>query len=147
MADPRLKGQEIELQFIKDGSVQEAIQNIGSFNWTEKLEKKEDGFLGETTNRYDDIYNGCDLDFEMQISNGLWVDVQAAIIARARRESPATEFNLVVSQFYANGDTVVLTFKDLRFGAQPQSTGSRADFVKIKIDASCSEVIKSVDTI
>ncbi len=54
----RIKGQEIEVRLIVDGVLQSTLTDIRSFEVTPKLEKLEEQYLGETTMRYDEIFNG-----------------------------------------------------------------------------------------
>jgi hypothetical protein len=88
VANKRLKGQETQIQVLQDGTLVGAINAVMSFNDTCKLEKKEDGFLGETTNRYDEVFNGYDGGAEMQVSEQGWINFQQAVKARAKRETP-----------------------------------------------------------
>lgn len=139
--DQRLKGQEVEIRITQAGVLSTAIKAPASFNETVKFEKKEDGFLGETTNRYDTIYNGVDGSIEFQVSDQEWMLLQQAIQDKARRKTPDVKFNLVRTDFYANGDTPSRTYTDVEFGPQPTSVASRGDFVKVTLDFSCSEYV------
>lgn len=147
MAEQRLKGQEVEVRIIVDGVLSDAFTSIGSFNETLKLEKKEEGFLGETTNRYDEIFNGFDGAMEIQVSNQRWMQFQAQIKSRARREQPNLQFNVVVTDFYPNGDTPTRTYVDVFFGPQPRSVASRGDYVKVSLDFSSSDSDDNLDAI
>jgi len=138
--EARLKGQEVEVRVTQDGAQSLAFTAVASFSDTTKFEKKEDGFIGETTNRYDDIFNGYDGSLEMQVSNQQWMEFQAAVKLRATREQPNIQFNFVRTDFYANGDTPSRTYMDVKFGGQPTAIASRGDFVKVTIDFSCSDV-------
>lgn len=135
----RLKGQEISIRVVQDATTVDTLDSIGSFNEEVALEIKEDGFLGEPVNRFDEILNGFSGDFEMQLTNAAWVRWQQAIIDRATRRRPALKFNVVRTDFYASGDSSIFTYKDVKWGAQPTSLGSRGDYVKVKASFKCSE--------
>lgn len=137
--DPRLRGQEVEIRIFTDSVLEDSITLVSSFEETFKLEKKEDGFLGETTNRYDHIFNGIDGKTEFQVNSSAWMRFQNAIKAQAQRKTPATVINLVRTDFYANGETAVVTYADCKFGASPTSVPARGDFVKVSLDFSCSD--------
>ncbi|HOA00801.1 MAG TPA: hypothetical protein PKI27_00685 [Dermatophilaceae bacterium] len=139
MADARLKGQEVEIRLVQAGQPLTTIAAIGSFNDSVMLETKQDGFLGEPVDRFDDILRGYSMDLEFQVTQAAWVDFQTAIIDRAQRKTPDMVFNVVRTDFYSNGDTLILTYKDVRFGAQPTSIASRGDFVKVKVEGKSSE--------
>lgn len=140
MSDLRLKGQEVQIQIIQGGAVVTAINAIASFGDTMKFEKKEQGFLGEVTNRYDEIFNGFDGNLTMQISEQGWMELQAAIKAKAQRANPTLEFNLVRVDLYPNGQTPTRTYRDVHWGPSPTNVGSRGDFVTVALDFSCSDV-------
>lgn len=136
---PRLKGQEISVRVLQDGQVIRTLDSISSFNDTVALEIKEDGFLGEPTNRFDEILNGFGGDFEAQTTNANFIDLQLAVIERATRRTPGITFNVVRVDLYPNGDSAIFTYVDVRWGEQPTSIGSRGDYVKFKASFKCSE--------
>jgi hypothetical protein len=135
----RLKGQEVEIRVVNAGNVVTSIAAIATFNEQVMLETKQDGFLGEVVDRFDDILRGYGFDLEFQVSEAAWIDLQTAIIDRAQRKTPEVTFNVIRTDFYANGDTLIVTYSDVKFGAQPLSIASRGDFVKVKIEGKSSE--------
>jgi hypothetical protein len=135
----RIKGQEISIRIIQDGSTVSTIDSISTFNEEVALELKEDGFLGEGANRFDEVFNGYGGDFEMQTTNANWVKLQTAIIDRAQRKTPNVTFNVVRTDLYPNGDSNVFTYQDVKWGGMPTSVGSRGDFAKVKGQFKCSE--------
>ena len=139
MTSPRLKGQEISLRMLKDGALISALDSIGTFNGNTMLEIKEDGFLGEPTNRFDEVLNGFGGDFEMQVTSSAWINFETAITDRATRRIPGTTFNVIRTDLYPNGDSAIYTYKDVHWGELPQSVGGRVEFVKVKANFKCSE--------
>lgn len=137
--DPRLRGQEVELRVFTNSVLEDSMTLVASIEETFKLEKKEDGFLGETSNRYDHIFNGVDGKLEIQVNSTAWMRFQNAIKAQAQRKQPATVINMVRTDFYANGETAVITYNDVKFGPSPTSISGRGEFVKVSLDWSCSE--------
>jgi hypothetical protein len=51
VANQRLKGQETSVLLVVNGAVQDTITDVRSFEIASKLELKEEGYLGEKTNR------------------------------------------------------------------------------------------------
>lgn len=137
--DQRLKGQEVSIRIINAGVVVAEIDTVSSFNDEVALELKEDGFLGETANRFDEILNGYGGDMEIQISKANWVLLQQAIIDRAQRKTPEVVFNIVRTDLFSNGDSAIFTYSDVKWGPIPTSVASRGDFVKPKLQFKCSE--------
>ena len=135
----RIKGQEVELRIIKDSVLQSALTKISNFTIEAKFEVTEEGFLGGLTNEHDDIYNGCKVDFEMQLDGPEWLDLQQTMINRAKRITPDVEFSVAATLMWPGGETRGVVIPDLKFEAQPLSVGSRKDFVKVKIAGSADD--------
>lgn len=131
-ADPRLKGQELSIRVVQDSDVVNQIDSVASFNDNTKLEIKEDGFLGEVVNRFDSVLNGYGGDMEFQVHDATWLGFLQRVEAKATRESPGTVFNVVRTDFFANGSSAVIVYSDVSWGEFATSAGSRADFIKVK---------------
>ncbi len=130
----RIKGQEVTVNIVKDGELQSSLVDVIDFNFEVQMEIKTQGYLGETSNRHDDIFNGVKFDIELHLHNGDWFDFQESIVDRARRKTPDTEFNIVATLVFPNGDQRTISIPDVKFNAQPLSTSSRGDFVKVKLE-------------
>jgi len=139
MAEKRLKGQEVSIRISAGGVVLDSIDSIGMFNDNVAYELKEDGFLGETVNRFDEILNGYGGDFEFQITRASWHTLVEQITARATRETPDLEFTVVRTDFYPNGDTAIYTYKDVNFGPLPTAVAGRGEFVRPRLEFRCSD--------
>lgn len=134
----RLKGQDISVRVIRAGVVEASIDSLSTFNDNIALELKEDGFLGETVNRFDEILNGYGGDFEFQVHRGDWNLLTKAITDRASRRTPDVQFNVVRTDFYPNGDSCIYTYENVFWGPIPTSVASRGDFVKPRMEFRCS---------
>jgi hypothetical protein len=138
----RLKGQEMSIRVLRNDQVVAELTAISSFNDEVKLEIKEDGFIGESVNRTDNILNSYGGDLEFQINKSTWYNFVRFVTDKAQRLSPealATVFNLVTTENYSDGNVNIITYLDVSFGAFAKSAASRADFVKIKTSFACSE--------
>lgn len=135
----RIKGQEVSIRVIDTGNVVSSIDSVSSFNEEMKSEIKEDGFLGESTNRFDDIHNGYGGDFEFQFRRADWTDFQLRVQARQERRTPNIIFNVVKTDLYPDGSTSVFTYIDVKWGPMTAGTGARGDFVKGKAQFACSK--------
>lgn len=135
----RIKGQEVSIRVVNNGVLVASLDSISSFNEEMKSEIKEDGFLGESTNRFDDIHNGYGGDFEFQFRRSDWTDFQLAVQARQERRTPDVVFNVVRTDLYPDGTSTVFTYIDAKWGSMTSGAGSRADFVKGKCQFACSK--------
>lgn len=137
--DQRIKGQEVSVRVVQDGVVVQEIDSVANLNETTSLELKEAGYLGETTNRFDEILNGFGGDMEINITRASWIGLELAIISRARRETPNTVFNVVVTDLFPNGDSLVKVYQNVFWGELPKSVAGRGDYVKPKLQFKSSE--------
>ena len=139
MAAQRLKGQEISCIIIQDSVPLEAITDIRSFEFSYELETKDDGFLGETTNRKDSVFKGISGRMELHTSNKSTFKLIAAAVDKARRRTPGTRINIKAAFNYPNGDRARITITDVEFGAFPINASSRTDFVTVGMTFVASE--------
>ena len=117
----------------------QSVTAVASFNEEVKLEMKQDGFLGEPTDRYDTIHRGYGGDMEFQVNRHTWETVFLAAVERRARREEFVEFNVIRTDRYSNGQNVIATYKNVAWGAFPRSLPSRGDHVKIKTTFGCSE--------
>lgn len=136
---PRLRGQEVQIAITTNGYQETTINAVATFEETFKLEKKEDGFLGETTHRYDHIFNGIDGKVEFQVSSADWMLFQNAIKRQAQRSQVNTVINMYRTDNYSDGTQAVITYSDCKFGPSPTSVSGRNEFVKVSLDFSASD--------
>ena len=142
--DPRLRGQDVEVRIVANGTLENSITAVATFDETFKLEKKEDGFLGETNNRYDHIFQGIEGKLEFHVNSNDWMLFQNVIKLQAQRKTPNTQINLTRTDYYANGQTSIITYADCKFGPSPTSVAGRGEFVKVSLDFSCSDRIEQL---
>jgi hypothetical protein len=139
MTSQRLKGQEVTILLVRDGQLEAELFDIMNFNAEMMLEQIAQGYLGEKTERHDEIYKGMKGDFEMHTHSQEWLPFATAIIDRAKRNTPDIVFNITAVLNYPNGQTPSILFPDVKFGALPMNIGSRGEYKKIKIDFVCDD--------
>ena len=135
----RVKGQEVQIIFVAGGAYQDTLTDTTDFEFGPKLELKEQGFLGETNNRHDEIYNGIKFSGTLQLHTQDWFTMQQSIISRARRQTPDVEFNISAVLSFPNGNTPTILINDAKFGPQTQQIRSRGDYVTVKIDGAADD--------
>lgn len=139
MASARLKGQEVSVIIIQDSVPLDAITDVRSFEFTFELEQKDDGYLGETTNRKDSVFKGITGRMELHTSNKKTFKLIQSAVDKARRRTPGVRINIKAAFNYPNGDRARITITDVEFGAFPVNASSRSDFVTVGVSFSASE--------
>ena len=135
----RIKGQETELVVIVDGKPQRTLVDIREFEIEWQLEKKSEGYLGETTNRKDSIFMGVAGSFSMHLENEGIFDFISKVIDRARDRTAGTKINIKTTLRFPNGDRPKIIIPDAEFGAIPLNAGGRAEYLGVKLDFEASE--------
>ena len=128
MPGQRIKGQEVEILFVKDGEVQSDFTDVQSFEFTSETEILEEMFLGEKANRYDEVYKGYAGAVSMHNSTPGLFDFMEAIKDRAQRRSPGTVINLKATLNFPSGARSRIILQDLFFDPQGIAFGSRTEY-------------------
>jgi hypothetical protein len=136
----RIKGQESEISMIVDGVVMSATTTIRSLEIAAKTEIKEEGYLGETTNRYDEIFNGVRGNIEGHMETQQVFDIMMSIIDRARRRTPGVKINIKTTLNFPNGDRPRVLLQDCFFGEQPLGFGGRSEYLTFRFEFACSDL-------
>lgn len=135
----RVKGQDTTIIIVVNGVPEAELTDIQSFHVAMNLDLLDQGYLGETTNRYDEVFKGAHFDFEMHHHSADYAIFNQKLIDRARRISPNTVINVSTTLVFPNGEVVSTLFPDCSFGTPDQTTSGRTEYVKTKYEGACSE--------
>lgn len=136
----RIKGQEVSVILTRDGVTENELTDISNFNAELEMEQISQGYLGMKTELKDDIFKGVKGDMELNIHSSDIFPFAQAVLDRTKRNTPDVVFNIAGVFSFPNGETVNLRISDVKFGALPFNTGSRADYVKVKLDFVAEDV-------
>lgn len=141
----RVKGQEVTVSVQQDGVVGPSINAVKQASLSWNFEKLEEGYLGETSNRYDTVFNGVSGDLEFHIDHSAIFNMIEAILNRARRREPGISLTIKMKVTMGDGRVVMLAIPDPAWGEIPMSIGGRKEYVSFKLDFSASQafVIRS----
>lgn len=139
MPSQRIKGQEVTILVTRDGALEAELTDITQCEFSYQFEKKSDGYLGEKTNRHDEVFMGIDGNLTMHIHDGSVFDFIQAVKDRAQRVTPDLVFSISGIFQFPNGEVRTLSVDDAKFGAVPISTNSRGDYVEVKFDFSADD--------
>lgn len=138
MAVQRIRGQEVKVYVQGPNGTVASLADIRSFSLTPKFKKLEEQYLGETTMRYDELFDGVDFDMELHIEDPGVFDFVSLIRARAVDRTSKTVVNITSQIQYAGGPLKNVILQDCFFENMPLNVGSRSDYVTIKLTGSCS---------
>jgi hypothetical protein len=130
----RIKGQEVEMIFVIDGEPVDNTTDIRSMEIAAQMEILREGYLGETTDRRDDIYRGVRGRAELHFENPEVITLFRAIIDRARRREPGTRIAMKATLNFPSGERALITIPQVFFGELPIAFGSRSDYGMVSLD-------------
>lgn len=136
----RIKGQEVQITIVVNGTVQTMLNDIRSFSVTPRFELKEEQYLGETSMRFDEVFNGVSFDVELHFENGGVLEFTQVIKDRAERRTPGTTINLKATLNFPNGDRKRVLLKDCFFGDTPIGFDGRSDYGTYKLEGRCTDI-------
>lgn len=135
----RIKGQEVEVLLVVDGTPQSTITTVRNFELGIQTEILREGYLGETTDRRDSIFRGVRGRMELHIENATIFTFLKSVVDKARRRTPGTRINLKATLNFPNGDRPRVLVPDVEFGEFPLNFGSRSDYGAITLEFEASE--------
>ena len=135
----RLKGQEISLSVLVNGVEQVSLHDVKSLSITPNLDVLEEGYLGETSNRFDEIFKGVKVELDVHTEDEGVFAFMEAVKDRAQRRTLGTAINIQTTLQYANGQRPRIVLRDVFFADIPFNVGSRSDYASIKLSGSCSD--------
>ena len=113
------------------GQLEAAITAIRNFNLQLELKVLEEGYLGEVTNRHDDIFEGVSGSFETVPEGKDIFVLDQFLIERAQRKRDinASQVNATAKFNFPNGDAPVLLVPDMKFDPTSINTSGRDQYV------------------
>lgn len=139
----RIRGQEVQIRISQGGQPLRTITAIESLTVTFKQDVLRKGYLGETTERHDDIFKGVgvELTFDPESSDGV-VLIQALRDRAARRTSLAsTQVNLTAILNFPNGQRPRITIADLKFQDPSIVISGRDAYVGERLNAEADDFV------
>lgn len=137
--DLRIRGDEVQIVIVRGGVLESTLTAIRSFEITDNYTLISQGYLGENTERKDFIFTGSAFNLEAHLSKRDWYAFKKALRAKARRETPAVVFSISGIFTFPDGTQVAETLPNCSFGDQPQTIGSRSDYVTIRLTGAVGE--------
>lgn len=129
MSATRFIGQDTELLISVDGKPLSNITAIASHEFTIKINMIEKGYVGEQSDRLDEVFKGIGGTFEAHDSDGSVLEFAMTIMQRAKRRiAPIPKVTVkTVITFPENGRRALVTMPDCKFSDIPVSIGGREE--------------------
>ena len=131
MTETRLRGQEVTIRLSRENAIEATITAFKDFTLTFKGRILEEGYLGETNLRYDDISDGVGGSFNVTAESQDLFILMEFIRARQERQIDVrtSRVNATGRFAFPNGDRPRMFVKDMKFGETPINIGGRDAYV------------------
>lgn len=142
MAD-RVRGQENIITIVRDGVLVSRITTIQTAEFTPRFNTSEEGYLGETTIRVDQIYNGVNVKITGHLENPEWFELIKNFREKAsRRAGGVVRVDLATTFIFPTGETRTFNVPDIAVSDMQTTTGSREDYVEFSLDAIAQDFLQ-----
>lgn len=136
MAETRIKGQEVVIRLTRQGRFEGQVTAIRDFSLQLDLQTIQQGYLGETSDRFDDVVNGCSGSLTLNAEGPEVFRLIDFIVRRAQRQIAAGEDVVISATFrfnFPDGRRARMAVRDMKFDAIPINAASRQDYVGISL--------------
>lgn len=138
MPGQRIKGQETEVLFVVDNAVESGFTDVQSFEMEQQTETLQEGYLGEKTDRYDEIMKGVSFSVGMHSSDATVLKFMETIRDRATRRTPGTQINIKTTLNFPSGERARVILTDCFFDPMGLNFGGRDEYGATTVSGKCS---------
>lgn len=136
----RILGQDTVITFMLNGQAVASLDDVKSFDFTPMFEIKQEGYVGEKTDRYDEVFKGASGRAELHFESAAVFNFVQSILDRAQRRLPGTSVNVKTTLNFPNGDRPLVILTDVFFGDMPFKVSKRDEYVDLSLDYKCSNI-------
>ncbi len=137
----RLMGQDVEVFVVNGNTPLLDISDVKSLDITIRLDKKQEGFLGQTSDKFDTLYIGVNGKISFEMKNADAIDFAMAVKEKAQNRRSSKIFSIRASYRFPDGSIRLGQMRDVSFGDIPINTGGRGEYVKMDLDFSASDIL------
>jgi len=141
----RVIGQQVTVRLTRDNELLNEITAIKDFNFEMRTRILSEGYLGETANRQDEIFEEVGGSFTVHPEGTDVLDLQRKIFERAsRRIAGATVISATFRTVFPDGSVARITIPDMKFDPIPFNPGARDGYVSMTFTYKASSYILSI---
>jgi hypothetical protein len=136
----RLKGQETSIIVTSaTNGVEPAFTDVKSFEVTFKREIFSEQYVGQTSDKHDDIFNGVTFTVEFHSATADVLSLYQRLNEVSKRRLPGEVITVVTTLRFPEGGSRRIALSPCYFGDLPVGVGSRKDFVSFKLDGAADD--------
>ncbi len=141
MADSRIKGQEVIARFTRGSAVIAEFTTFKSMDFRYQFALIEQGYLGETSERKDEIFKGVGGTIEADMADEQYLVFVDMVRQRAQRKISLADarVNFRATFNFPNGQRPALLIRDMAFGETGINSPSRDAYVPLSLPYASSD--------
>jgi hypothetical protein len=133
-----LFGQNVEMRITRDSGIEQSLTDCHEFSVTDDLILKENGYLGEASNRTISIYNKTHGSLQFHIEALDAFRLKRDLIARAQRKIAYFKVNIICTMVTPDSsDEVTFVFPDIQITQPKVDVPKRDELVNFSAEWSC----------
>ena len=136
-----IKGQDTVIQIIKGGSVVKSLTSVKDFSLQFDLNIISTGYVGETTERKDDIFKGVSGKITLDWTDPDVIDFADSLVKRSRREVPYFSVNILTTIVDPKGNYKRIVVPDAFFENVDANMGGRDQYMETTLNFQASEYV------
>jgi len=131
----RIKGQEVSVAVVSaTQGLEPAFTDVKSFNFQYDRSTSSEGYLGQTSNQADDIFEGISGDIEFHSRTADVLSLFQRMNEVSKRRLPGESIQIVFTMQFPTGGSRRVVIPDCKFGNIPINIPDRASFVTFKLE-------------
>lgn len=130
----RILGQDVEVSLLVDGQAQAAYRDIRHFEVEAQIDILREGYLGEKTDRRDEVFRGIKGRMEFHFESSAFATTIQKILDRVRRRTPGTLINIKATLNFSDASRAIIVIPDASFGNIPITFNGRAEYGTLSLD-------------
>lgn len=140
----RVLGQEVTIRITEGGALLDTITAIQNFTFEARTRILTEGYLGETANRQDEIFDEVGGSFTVHPESQDILLLQNRIVRRAQtRVANPTIITAAFRMNFPNGDSPRITIPDMKFDPMPVNISARDAYVDMTFTYKASSYLIS----
>jgi len=126
----RIKGQEVVVRLVDSATsaVQRELTDVKSFDLEVMMTALQEGYLGKTSDDFDDIYKGVTGKLELHLHDDTIINLINDVLDRSTRRVPGTKFSIQARFNFPNGVSRLGVVRDVVFDNIPLGVPGRDAF-------------------
>lgn len=130
----RVKGQETTITITGADGTEDSLEDVKSAEFTFERDILSEGYLGQTTQQKDAVFNGVTGKLEVHLSKASVMDFVFRLNEQTRRRLAGEQWEVATSIDFPDGQRRRVIIPDAQFGSIPFNMSGREEFVTLALD-------------